>query len=282
MVIAYEDILQLTDTCQYSWTERDVITYALGIGMPGDPLDMRQLPYVYEAALRVLPTFAVTLGFNHGAMRGVGIDYRHVLHGEHAVTVHKPIPLSGSVSGTSKIVGAWDKGVGKGAVFRQEMVLMLDGDATPMATVTTTSFGRAEGGFGGPTSGQPAPHAIPDRRPDRSIELPTLRNQALLYRQAGDANPLHVDPVAAQAAGFPQPILHGLCTYAFCQRAILEAYCDFDADRLMHHEVRFSAPAFPGETILVDMWRDGPIISFEARIRERDVTVIRNGKAIIS
>ena len=41
---------------------------------------------------------------------------------------------------------------------------------------------------------------------------------------------------------------------------------------------RFSAPVFPGETIRTEMWRDGDVVSFRARVAERDVVAINNGR----
>ncbi|MEP7351493.1 MAG: MaoC family dehydratase, partial [Sphingorhabdus sp.] len=176
---------------------------------------------------------------------------------------------------------AWDKGPGKGAVFSDVSDLYLAGEEKPFATVRNAAFGRAEGGFGGPITGQPAPHPIPQRSPDRTAIVPTLRQQALLYRQSGDLNPLHVDPVAARAAGFREPILHGLCTFGICQCTVLSEYCDFAPNRLRHIAVRFAGIVYPGETLRVDMWQDGPVISFEAHVQERQQKVIGNGMAVL-
>lgn len=256
--------------------------YALAIGMAHDPSDEAELRYVYEKNLRAFPTFPVAMAFHGGPIEEIGIDYRYVLHGEHSITLHRPIPTSGSAIWNSKMLGAWDKGPQNGAVFSQEKTLTLDNGKTALATIVTTSFGRAEGGFGGPSDGQPPPHNIPDRKPDTSIEIPTDTRQALLYRLSGDINPLHADPETAKAAGFPRPILHGLCSFAICCRAVMKSYCEQNSLSIQHHQLRFSAPVFPGETLAINMWQDGNVISFEATVKERGITAITNGKAILS
>jgi acyl dehydratase len=55
--------------------------------------------------------------------------------------------------------------------------------------------------------------------------------------------------------------------------------CGYDPERLVSFGCRFSAPMFPGETIRTEMWRDGDIVSFRARVVERDVIAINNGRA---
>jgi acyl dehydratase len=282
MTVHYPEIMLLTTEDRFSWTKRDAIIYALGIGLPADPLDARELRFVYEPDLGVVPTFVVTIPFANGPLNDAGIEYRYILHGEQAITLNKPLPASGTVTGRGKMIGAWDKGVGKGGVFAQSMELYLDGDDEPLATVVTTVFGRADGGFGGLTEGQPKPHPVPDRAPDHSVDLPTTGSQAILYRLSGDANPLHIDPGVAREAGFERPILHGLCTYAIACRAVMQTYCDMDPSRIRHHQARFSSPVYPGETITVDLWKDGDTVSFEARVKDRDVTVIRNGKTVLT
>ena len=280
--IDYERIMALTKSARHEWTEKDAIIYALGIGLAQDPMNREELKFVYEDGLKVFPTFPIAVGFHGNAMEDVGIDYRYVLHGEQAITLHRPLPLSGQASATSKMVGAWDKGEGRGAVFSHEKIMTLDGDTTPLATIRTTAFARAEGGFGGPQIEQPKPHQPPDRAPDRTVRIATTPNQALLYRLSGDLNPLHADPDTAIAAGFPRPILHGLCSFAICCRAVLTEFCDLDPSRIIHHEARFSSPVYPGEVLSVDLWKDRKTVSFEARIEDRNVVAVRSGKTILS
>tara|TARA_R110002124_G_scaffold102957_2_gene251424 strand:+ start:24035 stop:24949 length:915 start_codon:yes stop_codon:yes gene_type:complete len=274
--------LALTRSGVHQWNKKDCMIYALGIGMSRDPTDEAELRFAYEEKLLAFPTFPAAIGFHGGPLEDIGIDYRYVLHGEHSVTLHRTIPVTGKASWHSRILGAWDKGPQTGAVFSQEKTLTLVGETEPLATIVTTSFGRAEGGFGGPSLGQPRPHMIPDREPDANMEIPTDSRQALFYRLSGDLNPLHADPETAKAAGFPRPILHGLCSFAICCRAVMQTYCNQDPTRISHHQLRFAAPVFPGETLNISMWRDENIISFEASVEERGVTVIRNGMTILA
>lgn len=282
MVLPYAEVMKLESTFTSSWTERDVMLYALALGMPSDPLDERELAYVYEQNLAVLPSFLSTVVLGRTPVALAGVDYTKVLHGEQAVTVHKPVPTQGEAIVRARMLEAWDKGPGKGAVFADMADLFLPGDDTPFATISNAAFGRAEGGFGGRTGGQPAPHPVPQRAPDRSLVIATLRQQALLYRQTGDLNPLHVDPATARAAGFREPILHGLCTFGICQRAVLATWCGFAPNSLKHFGVRFAGIVYPGESLRVDMWQDGDVISFEAHVVERQQKAISNGMAVLA
>jgi acyl dehydratase len=124
-------------------------------------------------------------------------------------------------------------------------------------------------------------HTIPERAPDATCDLPTRPETALIYRLSGDPNPLHVDPAVAKAAGFPRPILHGLATFGIAGHAILKRLCGYDPARLSAIAGRFSAPVFPGETIRTEMWRDGTVVCFRARVLERDVIALNNGRAEI-
>ena len=147
-----------------------------------------------------------------------------------------------------------------------------------LVTILSSTFARGDGGFGGPTEGQPEPHQVPTRSPDMTVDITTRPDQALLYRLSGDRNPLHSDPEFATRAGFKVPILHGMCTYGITCRGVLQTYADYDSTAFRRHAVRFSSPVFPGETITMDLWKDGNIISFEARVKARNVTVVKNGR----
>jgi acyl dehydratase len=294
MPIYYPDILdQRTAARTFTYGDKDVMLYALGIGLGADPMGEKELPFVYESGLKVVPTAATVLtAANNRAAEGRAapqlpsghrqsqMNFVMMVHGEQKVELHKPLPTSGTFTAEGRTIGAWDKGEGKGAVVMNETV-WTDEKGDKAATLTMSMFYRGDGGFGGPTEGQPEPHAVPTRSPDLSVDISTRPDQALLYRLNGDRNPLHSDPEFARRAGFPRPILHGLCTYGLTCRAVLQAITDYDPDQILSHQVRFSSPVFPGETISVDLWRDGKQISFEAQVKERGVTVIRNGLTVL-
>jgi acyl dehydratase len=117
--------------------------------------------------------------------------------------------------------------------------------------------------------------------PDVICDLPTLPQQALLYRLSGDFNPLHASPNIAKNAGFKAPILHGLCTFGIMTHALVKTCCDYDPNRFKRMRLRFSAPVYPGETIRTEIWRDGNEIAFRCRSLEQDKVVINNGYLLI-
>lgn len=282
MPIVYPDILDLKAEGQaFEWGERETMLYALGIGLGADPMNETELPFVYENGLKTVPTLATVVAWGAGPGVGnMGINFLMVVHGAQKVELHQPMPTSARITADSRVLGAYDKGP-KGAVIVTETVLKDEGTGAKIATLTGSIFARGDGGFGGPADGAPEPHEVPTRAPDLSIDLPTRPDQALLYRLSGDRNPLHSNPTVAKMAGFPRPILHGLCTYGLTCRAVLQSYAEYAPDRIRSHEARFSSPVFPGETVTVDLWKDGDVISFEARVQDRGVTVIKNGKTVL-
>nr|WP_173276913.1 MULTISPECIES: MaoC/PaaZ C-terminal domain-containing protein [unclassified Sphingomonas]AJW29548.1 MaoC-like dehydratase [Sphingomonas sp. JE1] len=282
MAIDLDSLLAAKTRRRLDWTEADAVIYAHGIGLATDPLDAVELAYVQDESPAIFPTFPVSLALTGGPLAGAGLDMRQVLHGAHMLTLHGPMPSTGSAEMRGAMIGVWDKGLEKGAVFVEEKRLTLDPGGTPLATIVTTVFGRAEGGCGAPRTGQPAPHPLPFRTPDAIVDMVTRADQALLYRLSGDRNPIHSDPVAAGRAGFPRPILHGLCSFAICARAVTDNFANRQAGRLRHIEARFSGPVYPGETIQMKLWQDDATISFEAGVRARNALVITAGKALIA
>jgi acyl dehydratase len=259
--------------------------YAYGIGMGADPMDEKELSFVNEGYftprdLKVVPTYASVAAW--GASAGpIDVNRVMVVDGERDITFHKPLPVAANITADSSILGVFDKGKDKGAVILRKTVLKNE-KGEDLATLIASQFARGDGGFGGPSEGQPEPHPIPKRAPDMSVDISTRPDQALIYRLCGDRNPLHSDPEFAKRAGFDRPILHGMCTYGLSCRAVLQTYADYDPLAFKQHAVRFSAPVFPGETVSFDLWKDGNVISLEGRVKSRNVTVIRNGKTVLA
>jgi len=264
-------------------TKRDTILYALGVGLGADPCDVNQLKYVYEQNLQALPSMAIILGYPGPwhAKGDTGITRSHVVHGEQGFVIHKQLPVDTAVAGLTKVVGVLDKGRDKGALVLTESTVREKSSGDIVCTLTSTTFCRADGGFGGPSGPSKPQHPIPDRSPDMTCDLPTLPQAALIYRLSGDYNPLHADPAYAQKAGFKMPILHGRATFSVAAHALLKTCCDYDAARFKSMDGRFSSPVYPGENIRTEMWRDRNIVSFSWTVPARNVTVLNNGRAEI-
>jgi len=266
-------------------TARDAAFYALSVGAGQDPLNTAELAFAdADRGPLLIPSIVVVLcqpGF-WLADPATGVDAGQVVHGEQGFCIHRTPPMGEPILGRTRVTGVVDKGPGRGALIYTEKELIEEATGTVFATTTATIFARADGGFGGPSGPVSPSHALPATAPALipalMIDRATRPEQALYYRLNGDMNPLHADPVAAARAGFPRPILHGLCTLGVVCTALLQGLCGGDPARLRGMNLRFSAPVVPGETIRVEMLPDG---SFRARVVERDVLVVNNGKALV-
>jgi acyl dehydratase len=282
VAINYDQLMQIkSDGFEAHYTDRDVMLYALGVGFGRDPLHAKELKYVYENDLQTVPTFATVIGWNQPTLSGSGINYLMAVHAEQRLTLHKPLPPEADVVCDARVSGAFDKGLAKGALILVDKTMREKNTGELLCTLSATVYARGDGGFGGPRDGAPSPHMIPEREPDLTVECDTRVDQALLYALSGDRNPLHRDPNVAKLAGYDRPILHGLCTYGTACRAIISGVCDYDAKKIASFDARFSAPVFPGETIVTQIWKDGSLVSFRSKVKERDLVVLNNGKCTL-
>lgn len=236
----------------HSYTWRDVVLYALGVGAGTDELD-----FLFEMGdLKVFPTFAVVPSFRAlvQATSNLNVNPMMILHGEQTVILHKPIPPEGEMSTVSEVTGIYDKGKAALVVVKAETSI----GGSPVFDNIFTIFARGEGGFGGDRGPEALKADPPEgRAPDFRVEYKTLPQQALLYRLSGDTNPLHASPQFAAMGGFDRPILHGLCTYGHAGRAILHSVCGGDPARFKSFAARFASVVFPGDTIVTEGWREG-------------------------
>jgi acyl dehydratase len=244
---------------EFSWVSSDVQLYSLALGAGSDPMDSRELRYLTDGTPQVLPTFSSVAASFHAteaptvSFPGIEIELSRVLHASEAVTVPAPLPASGAGRAVTRITEIWDKG--KAAVIFNETTV-VDSSGKTLWTVKRSIFARGEGGFGG-ERGPSTSAETPERAADFEIDIPVLPQQALLYRLCGDRNPLHSDPEFAAAAGFPRPILHGLCTYGMTCKALVDTVLDADTTRVGSYGARFAGVVYPGETLKASVWQDG-------------------------
>jgi acyl dehydratase len=243
-----------SEPVEASWNSKDALLYAVGIGA-----GRHELAFTTENTngidQQVFPTFPVVIGWGTGSALGTigSFNPAMLVHGQQAVTLHRPIPVEGSVTITSEVTGMYDKG--KAAVVVTEARAVMNGE--PLFTNTSSIFIRGEGGWGGERGPSGPRNVPPEREPDHVVTYVTSPDQAFVYRLSGDRNPLHTDPSFAALGGFDQPILHGLCSYGFTGRALLHALCGSDPARFHHIEGRFAAPVMPGDALTVRMWSIG-------------------------
>jgi len=268
-------------TRDVDYSEKDVMLYALSLGLGAAPTDAQELRLVTESDLHVLPSFATILTFDIERSIKLGLNRERTLHGEQRISLLRPLPTRGKVRVRDRVIGVFDKG-DKGALVVTQQTVHDRQDDSLIATTTATIFDRSGGGCGSSEGEARKPHVVPDRAPDETVDTPTLPQQALLYRLNGDFNPLHSDPDFAKRGGFERPILHGLCTYGIASVAVLRACGGLDPNMMIEFDARFTAPVIPGETLRTEIWRGDEDVSYRTRALERDVVVLDNGRALLT
>ncbi|PQP16536.1 MULTISPECIES: MaoC/PaaZ C-terminal domain-containing protein [Rhodococcus] len=267
-------------TSEHSYTARDAMLYALGVGLGSDPTDEAELPYVYERNLTVLPTMAAVIGHPGPWFRdpATGIDWVHVVHGEQSLEIHAPLHPDNPLRCETQVVDVEDKGPGRGALVRWRRRLFDAQTGALVATSDSTLFCRKDGGFGGPVRPKQPATPWPEGSPTASVESEISPRAALIYRLSGDYNPVHADPKIAVEAGFERPILHGLCTFAHATWSVIRELADGDVGALESVQVRFKAPVFPGQRLRTDMWQDGDTVRFRSFTDDGAVMVLDGGQ----
>ncbi|WP_319445809.1 MULTISPECIES: MaoC family dehydratase [unclassified Mycobacterium] len=243
----------------FEWTDRETLLYALGVGAGTADLAFTT-ENSHDIEQQVLPTYAVIACPAWGAAAEVGnFNWAMLLHGSQQIRLYKPLPPAGKLNVTSEVADIQDKGEGKNAILVLKSTGTDPESGDVVAESVSTAVIRGEGGFGGQPGERPVAPTFPDREPDAKVALATTEDQPLIYRLSGDRNPLHSDPwFATNLAGFPKPILHGLCTYGVAGRVLVAELGGGDATKVRAVGARFTSPVFPGETLTTSVWRTEP------------------------
>jgi len=269
---------------EHSYSIKDTMLYTLALGYGEDAAENPIfLKFVYESGLMSVPSMAAILGYPGFWMRepGTGIDWVKMLHGEQRIKIHERIPTQGTLVGLSRVKSITDKGESKGAIVVVERRIINPKNDSLIGTVEQISFLRGNGGYS--QSGQPSDPFLPgpsfsvQPAQSKNVKIKVGKDMALIYRLCGDLNPIHADPFIAQKAGFEKPILHGLATYGLACRAIIHALQISDPFEIETLNVRFSAPVYPGETLLFEIHQTDKEIGFTATAEERKVIVMKDG-----
>ena len=282
-----EELIGSSVTQSVEWRRKQVLLYAVGVGAGlGDPLS--ELAFTAEnvegVELKALPTFLTLLTGPVRPEPFQRLDRRRFVQAQQRIELVRPIPPSGRGIAEATVDSVLDKG--SGALVGISTKLYENADPTGVSTkgrliggATMTVFIKGGGGFGG-QRGPEEPFALPSRQPDVTIRHETRPEQALLYRLSGDRHPLHVDPSFARRMGFTGPVLHGLCTYGFCGRALIAALAEGDPGRLAMMECRFARPVYPGDSLATRMWVEGESILYHVTNGEGEI-VLDRGRATI-
>jgi len=254
----------------WSWDSNRALLYAVGVGV-GIADNQAELHFSTENTpgqpQQVIPTFATLMNLAGNWIQALGLPMKDgmpvgLVHGEEGVTLHRPIPVAGTVTLSKVITGVYDKG--SGALVRFETRMKLADTQEPLATLDTRLFALGAGGFGGPrTPPGEAEWVQPTRAPDATVSYAVPMNQSLIYRLSGDHHPHGTWPERARMDGFDRPILYGLGTYGFTCRALLSALCDSDATGFGAMHARFSKPVYPGDRLDIRIWRTGDGAQFQ-------------------
>lgn len=261
------------------YTDRDVMLYALSLGICQDPLDENELAFVYEKSLKTLPSISAVLAHPGPwvAIPEFKINFVKLLHGEQRAEFFKPLPVEAEIRGEYSIRAVLDKGAEKGALVYFDKLLFDNSSNERLAKVTQVLFLRGDGGCGSFGEVPDNLAAVPERAPDFVEEVATSKGAALLYRLNGDRNLIHVDPEVAKKAGFSVPIAHGLWAYGICGFSVIKNALAYDPLKMASLDLRFSSPVLPGETLVVEGWNTEGGTAFQATVKERNKLAISNG-----
>lgn len=235
-----------------TYTREDLVCYArgFGAGLPG-PLQEADARYISPGEVDALPMAAVTLADGEFWQQdpSAGLDWKQIVHAEEAITVHRPLPVAGSVTVNRRIVEIYDRGAEKGAMVLEQMQL-TDPDGLALVTIDVTTVLRADGGFGG---SQDAPRArlVPaDRPPELTIELATPPVSVPVFQISSE----FAVAAGVTAAAPSQRMLRGVCAFGLAGRAVLKLLCGNDPKRLRRLMVRYAGPMMTDETMRLDFW----------------------------
>lgn len=265
-----------------SYSPRDVMLYALGIGFGRDAERNGELGFVYEGGgLKVAPTFASAIA-QSGFLQGCGWDESKLVPAGEQLTLFRPLPPAATLLLNAEVEAVHDLGRETGALVQVRIDARNAADQQPLFVVRRGIFGRGDGGFGSSLGVVTTPQPLPQRAADLSCRLVISAEQGLVYRLSGDFNPIHADPAVARRAGLPGPVMQNLCSFGVACRGVLETICDFDPTLISGFECRYTGGVYPGDELTMELWQDANVVAFRVTVPARSRTVLDHGRCTLA
>jgi acyl dehydratase len=188
----------------------------------------------------------------------VGAERSTMLHAQSDIEWHAPLVPGADVELDAEILDAGPYGNRHGLVVATRVGTPGGAPLVDMETVLAfapPAIGIAEG-----RDPLPVPGAEPrDGEPvaERAVDV-DLGFPARYAAVSGDTNPIHLDATAAERAGLPGVVLHGLSTVAVGASFAVDELAGGDPTRLARLRVRFARPGRPGHIARYSAHRSGP------------------------
>src|SRR5260370_10836735 len=176
---------------EHAYSAKDTILYALGVGVGADPLDPKELPFVYEKSLRIIPSQASVIAYPGPWLMdpALEIDFVKLLHGEQGIVFERPLEPTATVRGEYEVLGVDDKGPGKGAVISFEKRIVDAKAGAIICRVRSTYFLRGDGGCRSRKHTATLSPALPARPAHPDLHSPNVPPHGPIYLLSRDCQP---------------------------------------------------------------------------------------------
>lgn len=289
-IVETESFLNKWTEQKVAYNKRDLLLYAVGIGSQ----DLN-FTYEHDDDFAAFPTYPIVLTFK-GTDQDV-VDFpseamgegppmpplpgiKVGLDGERFIEKLAPLdPEGGELTVKARLIGVHKRGSGA-SVEREDLI--QDANGKTLYRIVSGSFLVGAKNFkdSGATNSEKVD--VPNRKPDVTMDMPTSEAQAQIYRLSGDYNPLHIEPNFAQMSGFKKPILHGLCSLGITTRAVVAAFCDGKPEKFRAIKARFAKPILPGDTLVVEMWKEGDKVIVQTKNKTTGDICINNAYVLLN
>ena len=237
-----------TDVYSFDITARQCLAFAAALGETADVYFDDARP----GGIVAVPAMTVALEWPPSRdiriMPGFGASDAERLRGVHAAQdthFHQPIRPGNQLNNRGRVISVERTRPGARVIFRFDI---MDSAGDVVVTSYSTVIYRGVETRGDDVIGEAAPAWPCGDAPSEWAEtiVPIARELPHIYSECADIwNPIHTERDVALAAGLPDIILHGTCTWALAAKAVVEAHAEGNPLRLARFSGRFTGMVIP-------------------------------------